>query len=217
MTWYADLGPLDYFEGSTATSWRAVGWLGEDHPYAQGEVSARFFERLCSLLLDPWQPAMFLGGHACELCPWEVSPGPDPGGTFSSLERRRRVLGVRRKSEPISIDGQLVEMGTANLWIPGDGCVYVAPSLIAHYIRAHRYAPPQTFVEAVLRCPDIHTEEYRKASRDLPEDDFVEWLKTCPDPRTEAYRDALRASGAPELADWVAWWRQRDQAFKGPR
>lgn len=124
---------------------------------------------------------MFLGGHACELCPWEVSPGPDPGETFSGLERRRRVLGVRKKKEPISVDGQLAEMGTTNLWIPGDGCVYVAPSLVAHYIRAHRYAPPQEFVDAVLRCPDMHTEEYRKASRELADDDFVEWLKGCPD------------------------------------
>jgi len=186
MTWYADLGSIDYFRGSTATSWRAVGWLGEGHPYSQGEVSAPFFERLCALLLDPWQPAMFLGPHRCDLCPWEVTPGPDPGSTFSPLERRRRVLGVRKAHEAISFGEQSVEMGTNNLWVPGEGCVYVAPSLIAHYIRAHRYAPPPEFVGAILRCSDIHTEEYRKAVRDLTPEDFGEWLKGCPDSRSEA-------------------------------
>lgn len=31
-----------------------------------------------------------------------------------------------------------------------DGTVYAAPVLIAHYVDAHRYLPPQAFIDAVL-------------------------------------------------------------------
>jgi hypothetical protein len=163
MTWYADLGPIDYFGEDEFPNLRAVGWLGEGHPYPQGEVSALFFERLCGLLLAPWQPGFFMGAHRCDLCPWEVPPGPDPGKGFTPEERRSRLAGVRKEEEPISVGDKFVEMGAANLWVPGEGCVYVAPSLIAHYIRVHRYVPPREFVDAVMRCPEMGSEEYRRA------------------------------------------------------
>ena len=43
--------------------------------------------------------------------------------------------------------------GSRNLWIPGEGVVYVAPELILHYIEAHHYKPPGEFILAVLNCP----------------------------------------------------------------
>jgi len=52
--------------------------------------------------------------------------------------------------------------GTANLFVPGQGVIYVCPELILHYINAHRYAPPPEFCEAVLKCPDTRTMEYKK-------------------------------------------------------
>ncbi len=40
--------------------------------------------------------------------------------------------------------------GNGDLRVPGvDGVVYIAPALITHYIEAHRYQPPQSFIEAV--------------------------------------------------------------------
>lgn len=35
--------------------------------------------------------------------------------------------------------------------VSADGTRYAAPSLVAHYVAAHRYAPPQAFVDAALR------------------------------------------------------------------
>jgi hypothetical protein len=46
-----------------------------------------------------------------------------------------------------------VYFGASNLFIPGKGCAYVAPSMIAHYIDKHRYEPPPEFWRAVLDCP----------------------------------------------------------------
>ena len=43
--------------------------------------------------------------------------------------------------------------------------IYVAPELIAHYIDAHEYRPPDEFVESVLKCPRMSTKEYFKALR----------------------------------------------------
>ena len=232
MTYYADLGPIDYFRDLSFPALRAVGWLGPSYPYQQGEVRLEFFERLCVLLLDPWDPVMFRGSHECELCSWEVPPASEdsmaleeelmrtlPPGEERSTRFRElyaRMGGIRRRPEPIRVGDQVLSMGQLNLFVPGEGCVYVAPSLIAHYIRTHGYAPPGEFVEAVLQCPEMHSEEYLKARRDLPKSEFWDWLWQCPEPRSEEYREALRASGAEKLANWIPW-HLRDGTFKGSR
>jgi len=156
MAIYADLGPIDYFRSATS-SWRAVGWLGEGHPFRQGEVSGAFFDRLCTLLLSPWQRFGFLGFHGCDLCPDDLPRGLD-GAEIREVLRRRF-----REQNTMQVGANELLMGCKNLWVPGTGCVYVAPSLIAHYVRAHRYAPPEEFIDAVLRCPDTHSPEYRAA------------------------------------------------------
>lgn len=35
--------------------------------------------------------------------------------------------------------------------VAADGTRFAAPSLVLHYVTAHRYAPPQPFIDAVLR------------------------------------------------------------------
>jgi hypothetical protein len=53
--------------------------------------------------------------------------------------------------------------GVANLFIPGEGVLYVAPELIVHYVDAHEYAPPIEFQRAVLACPPMRSAAYFKA------------------------------------------------------
>ena len=53
--------------------------------------------------------------------------------------------------------------GSANLFVPGDGAIFVCPELILHYMNAHGYAPPREFCSAVLSCPDTRSMEYKKA------------------------------------------------------
>ena len=191
MTWYADLSPIDYFRSHSSPSFRAVGWLGEGHPFPQDEVRPEFFQRLCLLLVDPWDPHEFRGFHDCEFCP------PDDGPA------------LHLHLPQISVGDELVTMGVSNLFVPAQRCVYVAPSLIAHYVRDHGYAPPPDFVDAVLRCPEPHSEEYLKARRQLPLDDFVRWKLRCRESRSREYIEALRASGADDLVNWTPWWLSR--------
>lgn len=49
----------------------AVGWLSREVPHAQGPVARDFFERLCALCRDPWQPVISAGFHVCELCQFD--------------------------------------------------------------------------------------------------------------------------------------------------
>jgi hypothetical protein len=49
---------------------------------------------------------------------------------------------------------------STNLFIPAREGVYVAPSLVAHYIDAHKYCPPVDFQEAVLNCPEMKSLAY---------------------------------------------------------
>jgi hypothetical protein len=53
--------------------------------------------------------------------------------------------------------------GTANLFIPGKGVLYVCPELIVHSMNAHGYAPPAEFCAAVLACPPMGSMAYRQA------------------------------------------------------
>ncbi len=121
----------------------AVGWLEPGHEYRHGEVGQKFLRSVAALLVDPWQPGIWMGRQSCGFC--RFTGGPPVfrcGSPANSLE---------------------VQMGVSNLWLPADGFLYVAPSLILHYLDSHGYAPPAEFQEAVFACPPMRSMEYLKA------------------------------------------------------
>lgn len=50
--------------------------------------------------------------------------------------------------------------GYRNLFIPGNGFLFVCPELIVHYITDHEYAPPVEFCTAVVACPPMNSRDY---------------------------------------------------------
>jgi hypothetical protein len=132
MAWYEDLAPWE------SARFRSVGWLSRDHPFDTGEVDAGFFGRLCELAQDPWAPAIRMGHHPCEFCRFS-------GGGYGHFEGH-------------AIPGR----SSRELFIPGEGFLYVSPVSIAHYIDAHGYCPPAEFQRAVLQCPPMRSMEYLK-------------------------------------------------------
>jgi hypothetical protein len=52
---------------------------------------------------------------------------------------------------------------SGNFGVPSGDLLYVAPEMVAHYVEAHRYAPPEGFVAAVLACPHPEASEYARA------------------------------------------------------
>jgi hypothetical protein len=57
--------------------------------------------------------------------------------------------------------------------VPGDKVVYQAPCLILHYIRYHKYQPPECFCAAVLNCPKPGSAEYFAAIKESDSNHFV--------------------------------------------
>ena len=145
MTYFADLSPW----GDASDQLTAVGWLESDREYHRGDVPVSVVARLMQLLIDPWQPAVTAGYHDCSFC--RVSGGP----------------------HQFTFNGTTIDVGNSNLFVPADGQIFIAPSLILHYIDAHGYAPPQSFQDAVLACPDMQSKEYLAAIRKTPLSNYL--------------------------------------------
>lgn len=123
----------------TDSKLKVIGWLDKAHPYTQGDVSSEFFLKLATLLVDPWQPAISTGRHRCDLC--RFSGGP----------------------QSVSVGEVTVFIGSVNLYVPGGGVVYFAPSTLIHYVDSHGYCPPREFQQAVLDCAPMRSISYFKA------------------------------------------------------
>jgi hypothetical protein len=140
--YYADLTPYEYFMKTrgpitdNAPQPLNVGWLEAGHPFTKGDVSNVFMARLWAFCCAPVN--LTRGFHECQFCSDE---------SFAYLT-------VRQGDEKIG-------MGHAEIWVFGDDDkVYVAPTLIYHYITHHNYLPPEPFIRAVLEAPLPDTPEY---------------------------------------------------------
>jgi hypothetical protein len=142
MTYVADLAGTGRL--------RQVGYLSGAHSFVTGMTSEAFFDRLVGLEEHPFLFAC--GYYNCDIrrCgrnPRSLEPQP-------SLRYKDRTL----------------FLGDTDIYVPGEEVVYVAPSLILHYIQHHQYQPPSCFVEGVLNCPEPLSEEYCAAiTRIAPE------------------------------------------------
>jgi hypothetical protein len=136
IMYYPDLSPCSYFGQAEAHKLISIGWLDEEHPYLQGEVSEGFTDNLIELLVDPWAPLSIMGFADCPFC---------------------------TESDFVTYNGKIIQTGNLNLFVPGEGYLYAAPSLIAHYILTHGYTPPSQFQQAVLSCPPMRSRAYFEA------------------------------------------------------
>jgi hypothetical protein len=50
--------------------------------------------------------------------------------------------------------------GHRNLFVPGDGFLFVCPKLILHYIEDHQCSLPVEFCELALACSPMNSKEY---------------------------------------------------------
>jgi hypothetical protein len=142
MAHFSDDSPCTYFGDSLGPSVRAVGWLDPAHTYNRDDLSLDFAYTLAKLLVDPWQPVAYGGFHKCSFCRLTQSTS----GQFPTSSR--------------STDFVNLSLGATNLFVPAQGFVYAAPSLVIHYIDCHNYAPPVGFVDAVMNCPPMGSIEY---------------------------------------------------------
>src|SRR5438874_9017018 len=76
-----------------------------------------------------------------------------------------RAIGWLDNEHPFSVGPTTAEFRDRlrAIGVPGEDCLFVAPEMVAHYVDAHQYRPPEEFVEAVLECPDLGTPAYAAA------------------------------------------------------
>ncbi|WP_455680486.1 DUF7919 family protein [Streptomyces hirsutus] len=129
MTYYADLTPYTYDRDNgdpeASGCWRGVpllnvGWLSRSKTYSKGAPPTGLVDALQRMT----QTHRAQQTRGCHFCPWCAS----------------RLLGPRDDSP----------RGSSEIRVMGNGVVYAAPELVAHYVEAHSYLPPADFVHAVL-------------------------------------------------------------------
>ena len=148
MAHFQDLEPCTYFESfvDPTLDIAAVGWLEATHTYDRGNVPPEFLSRLFELLEGVWDPIRFRGKHVCALCDHTPPTMQDASG-------------------------RVVDVGATNLFVPKrhDLGMFVAPSLMLHYVIDHAYRPPPEFQAAVMSCPDTDSSAYfRRMGRIVP-------------------------------------------------
>ena len=126
MTYFADLTRYAY-GGTTDSDDLNVGWLAAGRPFPTSPPTRVLVAALLQCCRQPVR--LYRGFHQCEFC--------DHGLEMPtiSFERRRIHLG----------NGEIRVVGH-------DHCWYAAPTLVAHYVATHHYAPPAVFCEAVVEA-----------------------------------------------------------------
>ena len=141
--YFRDLELCRYAHGHlTAENWavplRAIGWIAYPHPFERGSAPLAFILRLGQLVDESciaFALYHFLGTMKCSVCVAEGTPSPGPVWSQDTI------------------------------LVPGDGEVFVAPAGIVHYVEAHSYLPPDSFIEATRKCPAVGSPNYMTALR----------------------------------------------------
>jgi hypothetical protein len=148
VTYYPDLSPCTYFDHDFTREWWAshliaVGWLEPDQtkPHCDVPPPDEILDKLFSLVSDSWPPIGCLGYHACGFCP-NAQPAT---------------------ATEVSYKGRTYVVGASNILVPGPGKVFVAPSLVVHYVLDHSYRLPHEFCSALLSCPPPGSRAYVRA------------------------------------------------------
>lgn len=127
--WFDDLSPYQYLQDKAHSCMYNVGWLAKDHGFPKGKTSSEFLTCLFAHCRAPVNKMR--GFHHCEFCDQQH-------GTSQVLAEK---------------DGERIYLGNAEIHVRGDDSkIYVAPTLIYHYVSVHEYLPPAAFIEAVCKC-----------------------------------------------------------------
>jgi hypothetical protein len=157
MAWYADLEPYP-FHGERTSKLLAVGWLESKYPFPRSRQTRAVIDQFaeCVWTQGSHFPFGYLGFHHCSFC-------GDQSEEYWKRERDGRWAYVGNGETTNIYSGIRTTVGATNLFVPGKTTVYIAPSLMLHYMDAHDYAPPKEFIDALMQCPPIGSEAYYRA------------------------------------------------------
>ena len=130
--WYEDLAKCDYLGEGLGKYLTAVGWLEKGKDFSTGSLPEKTYSKLLEFEKKYWMFFAHCGVHECDLCETKYKYG----------------IELFRQS------------GSGEIFIPGNGKIYVYPKLLTHYINDHNYSPPKEFVKAVDSCPPMRSIRY---------------------------------------------------------
>lgn len=121
-----------------------IGWLDDaTKPFRTGALDPKVIDQIATLCLK--NTGLMRGFHLCRLCdeasPSRIAADNDPYFMMSELH-----------------SGQQIYVGNGEIWfrgLPQRGVsdvvtVYIAPTMLLHYIKKHAYLPPDEAIEALL-------------------------------------------------------------------
>ncbi|WP_157068849.1 hypothetical protein [Sandaracinus amylolyticus] len=183
MTWFEDLTPYSYFE-IMPIGWSETGPPGSrpEHLFGHGG------DERCTYS-DPEVNVGWL--DAAHPVP-TARPSPRFVALLTTMcESDEHRLHQTRGHHGCPFCDLRSPVASAEIRVQGDGVVYAAPTLIAHYVAHHSYAPPQAFVDAVLRSDGAVAETGGK--RVVPEEllrrEPIDWRAV--EAQVRSYRDWL--------------------------
>jgi hypothetical protein len=133
---FVDLTPYTYGRLICDPPALNVGWLDIAMPFERGPVPAGFIERL-KKLVSQQDHSQTLGFQVCQFCK-DLYAALRVGGKFDHKLYNECLADGRFSSAEIRVQGK-------------DGRWYASPRMIAHYVEAHGYRPPDEFIEAVMK------------------------------------------------------------------
>jgi hypothetical protein len=146
---FPDLSPYCYQDRYFRNGTLNVGWLDLTKPFRTAEPTQQFLETL--LQFATVSVAVMRGAHFFELC------GPE-----------KQMDGTECGDDKLFLGMAEIRVFASN------GTIYAAPNLIYHYVKDHSYAPPDTFIEAVLTTPSPPHDDFYSAL----EKHQLEWWDT---------------------------------------
>lgn len=132
---------------SEQTTQLAVGYLGLGSSLVTGEPDPEVLDRLVRLSLSPKN--VVRGWRDCALCEKTDLMNDGPMGYVTPYARNDRRPG----ETGYFLNGK-IWLGFGEVHVPGSGVLYVAPTLIVHYIAEHHYRPPEEFLVTLMSLPD---------------------------------------------------------------
>lgn len=125
MAYFADGTAYTYGDAGDARPLYNVGWLKRDQPFPTAKPASELVTALLRCALRP--AALSRGYHTCDLC----------------SESTEDFMAVEAFGRPIML-------GNGEIHVFADDVGFAAPTLVAHYVAEHDYAPPEAFVTAVF-------------------------------------------------------------------
>jgi hypothetical protein len=164
MTYYRDLTDYEHHSAFYRPGIKNVGWLGVGHEFDTAAPTEELLSRLWGFCKT--SVAQTRGIHECEFCPGQSS-------YFAERNGERLLLGTAEIRVFSKTDG-----------------FYAAPTLVYHYVKVHKYRPPDEFIHALTDGPAPPSKEYFDRLGKLN----LEWRNTSA-PEAYPVRLSLKSSG----------------------